>query len=163
MHGFLARLESLAAGHPLELMLFVGVVCFVSGFLPLIHSETFLVSASALCPPSFILPMAASAAIGQMGAKVLLYFAGVGVMRLPLHRYHAKAAAARERFERRRGRTGTFLFASAVLGFPPFYAVSVMAGALRLDLVTFVLTGLAGRFVRFAVFVALPQLRLLWS
>jgi membrane protein YqaA with SNARE-associated domain len=163
MGDLITQLQAQTAGNPLALCLVTFLVCFISGFVPLVNSEAYLISVSALSPLSVAFPLTLSAALGQMTAKVMLYFGGRGVMRLPLGRYQEKVAAARERFERRQGRTGVFLFASAATGFPPFYAVSVLAGALRLPLGSFVVAGLLGRFVRFGTVTLLPQLARHWS
>ena len=50
------------------------------------------------------------------------------------------------------------MFASAAAGFPPFFMVTVAAGAARMNLAAFVVLGFLGRLVRFAVIVALPHL-----
>ena len=47
---------------------------------------------------------------------------------------------------------------SSVTGLPPFYLVSLAAGALRIKFTWFCVIGFAGRAVRFAVIVALPWL-----
>ena len=47
---------------------------------------------------------------------------------------------------------------SALTGLPPFYLVSIAAPALGVRFGTFLAMGLAGRLLRFAVLVALPQL-----
>ena len=51
----------------------------------------------------------------------------------------------------RGGATGTLIFASAALGWPPFYGVSLAAGALKIGLPLFVVLGLLRRGIRFAV------------
>jgi membrane protein YqaA with SNARE-associated domain len=43
---------------------------------------------------------------------------------------------------------------SAVCGFPPFAVISVLAGTVRVHLPIFLMVGLAGRWVRFAVVLA---------
>ena len=48
--------------------------------------------------------------------------------------------------------------ASAVTGLPPFYAISVAAGVLRLRFVLFFALGLAGRTLRFAAVFVVPRL-----
>ncbi len=47
----------------------------------------------------------------------------------------------------------TLLFASAVSGFPPFAIVAVLAGQLRMSLMTFIVVGTVGRTLRFAAFL----------
>ncbi len=52
------------------------------------------------------------------------------------------------------------VFVSSVVGVPPFYLVTMLAGACRLGFAGFVGAGTAGRLVRFAALVALPRLAL---
>lgn len=79
------------------------VVCAVSGFVPLVNTELYLASVSALSsgPPSLSVLVAAT--LGQMTAKSAMYFAGEGVLRLPLKRYEAKIGEYRASFERAAG------------------------------------------------------------
>ena len=51
----------------------------------------------------------------------------------------------------RKGTAGSLVFASAVLGLPPFYAISLASGALGMGLRRFLAAGLAGRGLRFGV------------
>jgi membrane protein YqaA with SNARE-associated domain len=46
---------------------------------------------------------------------------------------------------------------SAFAGLPPFYLVSIAAPALGVSFRTFLAVGLAGRLLRFAALVTLPQ------
>lgn len=163
MGDLISQLQAQTAGNALGLFLVTYLVSFVSGFVPIINCEAYLISVSALSPLAFALPLTLAAATGQMSAKALLYLSGRGVMRLPLGRYRTQVEAARVRFERRRGRAGIFLFASAATGFPPFYFVAVLAGMLRLGFTGFLIAGVLGRFVRFGLVVLAPQLVRLWS
>ena len=52
------------------------------------------------------------------------------------------------------------VFVSAAAGLPPFYILSIAAGMLHFPLPRFVLLGLTGRAIRFAVAVFLPHLAL---
>jgi len=163
MGQLVSQLQAHTAGNPLGVFLVTYVVALVSGFLPFVNCEAYLISVSVLSPPALVLPLTLAAALGQMTAKVLLYLSGRGVMHLPLGRYRAKLDAARVRFEQRRSRTSMFLFASAASGFPPFYVVAVLAGMLRLSFASFAIAGTLGRFVRFGVVVIVPQLVRYWS
>jgi membrane protein YqaA with SNARE-associated domain len=163
MGDLISQLQAHTAGNPFGVFLVTYVVALVSGFLPLINCEAYLVSVSALSPLAFVFPLTLAAALGQMSAKVVLYLSGRGVMHLPLGRYRAKLDAVHARFEHRRSRASLFLFGSAATGFPPFYVVAVLAGMLRLSFTSFVIAGTLGRFVRFGVVVIVPQLVRHWS
>jgi membrane protein YqaA with SNARE-associated domain len=129
--------------------LFVG--CLVSGLLPLVNAELLVVAAAAAVPVSMLPAIVLVAAVGQMVTKTSLY----GVARWAPSRLGPRArtllARASERTSRRGGAVGTTIFASAISGLPPFYGVSLAAGALGVRTGTFVLTGLAGRAGRFAL------------
>jgi len=45
---------------------------------------------------------------------------------------------------------------SSLVGLPPFMAMSILAGAVRMQLAAFLSVGLAGRFVRFSALAASP-------
>jgi membrane protein YqaA with SNARE-associated domain len=163
MGDLISQLQAHTAGNPLALFLVTYLVSLVSGFVPVINCEAYLVSVSAISPTTFALPVTLAAVAGQMTAKVVLYLSGRGVMRLPLGRYRAKLEAAHARFDRRRGRSGVFLFASAATGFPPFYVVAVLAGMLRLGFMGFLIAGSLGRFVRFGLVVIAPLIVRHWA
>ena len=69
---------------------------FLSGFLPLVNIEAYLLGAAALLPGAPPLVVVVPAALGQMAAKAVLFLGGRGLVRLPLKaRDRAIAAAAR--------------------------------------------------------------------
>lgn len=134
------------------------LVALVSGLVPLVSLEAYLLLVSALLAPTAILPITLLAAAGQMIGKVALYLAGQGVLRMPLRRWDAKMEAWRGRIEARRGRADILIFVSATSGFPPFYVLSIVAGMLRFRLTEFVAWGFLGRGIRFGICVLFPQL-----
>ena len=135
------------------------VVGVVSGLLPVVNTEAFLLAVAVLAPPAALPGTVASITTGQMAAKALLYLSGRGAVRLPiLERPRACLVEMRERLERRRTCTAALVFASATTGFPPFYLVSVAAGAMRWPFPAFLLVGGSGRLLRFAGIAALPGL-----
>jgi membrane protein YqaA with SNARE-associated domain len=137
------------------------VVCFISGLVPIVNAELFLVGVSALTATTTaeLALVAGCAAVGQMTAKVLLYYAGMGMFEFPRGRFRARIESARTYVERWRRRPYLVFAVSATLGLPPFFLVSVAAGALRVGFRAFCSIGLIGRFVRFAVVVAIPHIR----
>jgi membrane protein YqaA with SNARE-associated domain len=133
------------------------VVSFVSGFLPLINTEAYLLSVAALSSAP-ALPVIALATLGQMAAKFLLYLGGRGLLRLPQSRRYETLDKLRERLERRRGSRNLLIFLSALVGFPPFYPVTILAGVVKVPVVEFLAASLVGRFLRFGAFFLFPQL-----
>jgi membrane protein YqaA with SNARE-associated domain len=137
------------------------VVCFVSGLVPLVNTELFLVALASVAVTSKaqLAAVVLLAAIGQMTAKVALYYAGLGVLELPKNpKTRERIERARVRVERWRKKRYAVFALSASVGLPPFTIVAVLAGALKIGFRAFCLIGLAGRTVRFAVIVAIPWL-----
>ena len=121
----------------------------VSGVLPLVNAELLVVGAAVAAPGVGVPLVVAVSTLGQMLTKTLLFtVARYAPDRLPL-----KARAVLDRASRavaaRGGAASSFVFASAAIGVPPFYGVSLAAGALGMRLRSFVLSGSMGRVVRF--------------
>lgn len=133
-------------------------VAVASAIIPVINIELYLLGAAALAPPSMAVPLVLAATIGQMAGKVVMYFAGTGAVKLPGKRIQAALEGMNTTLRDRPRSGGALVFASAAAGFPPFFIVTVAAGAARMNLVSFVILGFLGRLIRFAVIVALPQL-----
>jgi membrane protein YqaA with SNARE-associated domain len=136
------------------------VVCFIAGLVPLINAEVFLVVvATVLVSSAAPLPaVVLLAAAGQMVAKVVLYYAARGVIATATGKRREKIERAQARIEKWKDRPLWVLAASATFGLPPFYVVSLLAGALKIRLAPFLAIGMAGRTARFAVIVAIPWL-----
>jgi membrane protein YqaA with SNARE-associated domain len=158
MAHWLARIDVSSFLTPAQLVATTFGVGFLSGFIPLVNIEGFLISAVVLGGASSSLGLVIASTLGQMAAKCVLYLSGRGVVTLPLHRYADRMDRIREWLARRAGHAGVVLFVSALVGFPPFYALSILAGTTRIPFAVFVVAGTIGRFLRFALFVWAPQL-----
>lgn len=134
------------------------IVCFASGLIPLLNAELYLVGVTTLAvhAPSQLPGLVVCAAVGQMTAKCLLYGAGMGMLELPRGRWKEKIERARARLSTWRKRPYLVYAVSSTVGLPPFYLVSLAAGALKIRFRPFCAIGLAGRIVRFGVVVAIP-------
>jgi membrane protein YqaA with SNARE-associated domain len=128
---------------------------FVSGVLPfVINTELCLVGVAALsrAPAPAVVGCAVG---GQMLAKYLLYLTGKGALNLRFVRRERRDTAART-FERHRHHSLALVGFSAVTGLPPFYGISLLAGAVGLPLTSFLVVGTIGRIVRFTVVYLAP-------
>ncbi len=134
------------------------VVCLVSGFVPVVNCEAYLLWVSAVFPGSEMVPVVLLCTLGQMIAKCVLYATGRGLLRFPTGRYARKIEAVRLQIEPRRGAAQGVIFLSALSGIPPFYAVSILAGTLSWSFHSFVVLGTCGRLIRFFAVFLLPQL-----
>lgn len=139
------------------------VICFLSGVIPLINAEVYLIAVSAVVgSPALVLTVTLLAALGQMAAKAVLALAARGTLSLPLGRYQAKLEAARAKVARWREKPLLITFASASLGLPPLYLTSLLVGVLGIRLWSFLAVGMVGRVLRFGVVAAIPQLVRAW-
>lgn len=140
------------------------VVCFVSGLVPIINAELWLIAVTLSVATVAPLPaVVVLAAAGQMVAKMLLYFAARGALDLPTGRYHAKIIKAREKIAQWRRKRLTVLWASATIGLPPFYVVALLAGALEVGFRTFCFVGTVGRALRFGAVVVIARTGWSWT
>ena len=166
-------------------------VSVAGALLPLISVELFVVGMAMSGPELPWWLLALVIATGQLGGKLLYYYAARGTFRVP-QRLARCGRALRERsllrppdFQPSRGGTsgrwrqllrrfrvlcrrhplwaGLFLLISAVLSLPPFAATSAVAGWARVSLSTFVLTAFIGRYVRFASLAIAPTLAVAWT
>lgn len=137
------------------------VVGVLSGLVPVVNGEVFLVGVvlyTGKLWPALVLALLV--ALGQMIAKVILYKAVHGAAELGKEsRIGKKLEAARAKVEKWRDKPLAITFASALTGLPPFYVVTLLAGALGVRFRTFLLLGITGRVIRF---VALALI-VLWA
>ena len=128
-----------------------------SGLVPFVfNTELYILGVAVLTdasPAAIIALMTA----GQMLGKFAVYEAGRGSLNVKWiqRRATSKAAAA---FARRPANGFVTLALSSVTGVPPFYAVSFMAGALRLPAAAFLAIGTTGRVIRFTAVFLFPEL-----
>ena len=135
------------------------VVGLVSGLVPVVNTEAYLLAVAAFAPSDRLLPVIVLTTVGQMIAKSLLYLAGSGVMGSRfLGARAARLDEVKSRLERAPTGVAALVFASATAGWPPFYLVSLAAGSLRYSLARFVLVGGSGRLVRFTALVSVSRL-----
>ena len=149
-----------AWGLPIDHLLVVlgtFAFCVGSAMIPVLHAETYLVTASLVAPPELRWPLVIAATSGQMLGKVGMYYAGRGIRLIPGGRMQRRIQLATARFGEQRQIGNGLVFVSALSGFPPFYLVSIAAGTLTFPLMPFIILGFAGRLIRFAVAVFLPH------
>lgn len=133
-------------------------ICGAGALVPVLNTEIYLIGASAIAPRALWAPLVVAGTAGAMAGKVLLYFAGRGVVKLPASRMQRGLVKMQTRMEEK-PLAGKLLYAaSAFAGFPPFYVTTVAAGAVGMNFVFFLVVGFLGRLFRFALVVALPQM-----
>lgn len=127
----------------------------LSALVPLVNIEAYLVLVAATFSAPDVL-LAVVAAVGQMAGKLVWYQAGASSTRIPWVARQLRKPSWQASFtkwqQRTSGRpwfTGALLFVSAAVGFPPYAVIAALAGALRVQMLVFLTTGLVGRFLRF--------------
>ncbi len=130
---------------------------FVSGVIPFVlNIELYLLAVAAFtdAPAAAIVGLATA---GQTAAKLVLYLVGRGALNV---RWVKKSAASKAAgaFAKHPGRGLGVVALSSVVGIPPLYAVSLVAGTLRLPPAAFTLIIVAGRLVRFSAVYLAPGL-----
>jgi len=130
--------------------------CAMSGLVPVFNAEVFVLYLGATAKHSQLPALVLLAAVGQMCAKVVLYYAGRGVLKLPLGRFQARIDSMKARFSSPGKTAGGVTFMSALTGLPSFYGMAVLAGTLGWPLSRFLAVGVVGRILHFAVLVFLP-------
>ncbi|MDH3270748.1 MAG: hypothetical protein OEN56_05415 [Gemmatimonadota bacterium] len=134
-----------------EVLVGLLVASAVSGVLPIINAEVLVVAAAAAMPAVGVPLVALASTLGQMSTKFSLF----AVARWAPSRLPSKAKGAIDRMtrpmEKRGGAVWLLIFASAATGIPPFYGVSLAAGALGVKASGFLTGGCCGRLIRFGV------------
>ena len=137
-----------------------------SAVIPWVNAEAIVVALPAIAhSPTELVALVIVVTIGQMAGKCVVYVAGrralalndrsestgtrIGTAKMSerLARWQARAAASPS--------VAIALVAfSSVVGIPPFYVMSAIAGAVRMNLAWFLAAGTAGRLVRFGALAA---------
>ena len=144
-------------GLPWMILSYFGLTV-VSAILPWVNAEVIVLSMPAVAPsPEALAVLVVIATAGQMTGKCFVYWAGrKGNKVLP-----ARAGAALEKLKARLAtspkKAAVVVLLSSLVGLPPFFLVTFVAGATRMNFATFVTAGTTGRLVRFGALVMLPQ------
>lgn len=132
-----------------ETLLGLFAASLVSGVIPFINAELLVIAAAAALPAVGVPLVALVSTLGQMTSKASLF----GLARWAPQKLPRRARTALERSGQVIGRGGraadTVVFASAAIGLPPFYGVSIAAGAVGMTLGRFLMAGGVGRLIRF--------------
>jgi membrane protein YqaA with SNARE-associated domain len=143
--------------------LFLGtfIVCFVSGVIPVVNAELFLLALVPFLKTPYLEHSAViSATLGQMLSKVIIFGICLKGMDNPwiqkkapkkqVHKWH-------NRLEKLGWKAHIVSFMSAFVGFPPYFVLTVVLGFLRTSWTWFLITGFLGRGLRFAILVYFPK------
>lgn len=138
--------------------LILGTFLFsvASALIPILNVEAYLAVVATKLDGMSSWQLAAVGGFGQGVGKVIWYYAGLHSLKMKWMQKKmdtVKWQAAYDKWHARIvGRpvlAGFISFASAVTGVPPLAVIAVLAGALRMNFVTFIVTVLIGRTIRF--------------
>ncbi len=128
----------------------------VSAIIPVFNMEAYISVVYASSRQHSALELALVGSVGQNVGKLVWYYVARGVVDVPWLTRRMSTPKRQAQFERWRdyvrGRpvvSGLLVFVSAAVGFPPFFAMAMVAGTLRVNVVVFVVAGLVGRTLFF--------------
>ena len=129
----------------------------VSAILPWVNAEVIVVSFAALAhSPAEVALVVIVATSGQMLGKSVVFWTGRRGERWRGHE-GAWSSRWRERLTARPRQTATLVLLSSTVGIPPFFLVTLAAGAYGMDFRQFFVAGTVGRLVRFGAIALLPH------
>jgi membrane protein YqaA with SNARE-associated domain len=133
----------------------------VSAVIPIFNMEAYISVVYANAPHLSALGLAFVGSLGQNIGKLVWYYLSLGALDIPWLKRRMETPKRQAQFERWRGyvhgrpmMSGVLTFVSAALGFPPFFAMAMVAGALRMNVVVFFVAGLLGRTLFFWAWLA---------
>ncbi len=128
----------------------------VSAVIPIFNMEAYISVMYANSRGHSALGLAFVGSLGQNLGKLVWYYISRGAIDLPWLKRRMETPKRRASFERwqryTEGRpvvSGLLTFVSAAVGFPPFFAMAMVAGTLRMNVVVFFVAGLVGRTLFF--------------
>ncbi|MEO5653114.1 MAG: hypothetical protein ABIN79_00015 [Marmoricola sp.] len=140
----------------MKLLLLTFGFGILSAVIPVFNMEAYITVVYAQTAGESALLTAFVGSLGQNIGKLAWYYASLGALDLPWLQRRLSTPKRMQSFERWRnvvqGRpvvAGGLVFVSAAVGFPPFFAMAMVAGTLRMNVVVFSLAGLAGRTLFF--------------
>jgi membrane protein YqaA with SNARE-associated domain len=133
----------------------------VSAIVPWVNAEILLLSAVAIRRDATI-PLVIAVALGQMIGKSVLYWLARSARVPHAERFTTAVERWRARFQGHPLSAVLIMGVSAVTGFPPFYIISLVAGAMRISFVAFLIVGSLGRLAHFALFALVPHVASRW-
>jgi membrane protein YqaA with SNARE-associated domain len=124
----------------------------VSAVIPIFNMEAYITVVYARTHSHGALELAFVGSLGQNVGKLVWYYISRGALDLPVLRRRLTTPRNQAQYERWRrqveGRpvfSGLLTLVSAGVGFPPFFAMAMVAGTLRMNVVIFFFAGLIGR------------------
>ncbi|MDT7788927.1 MAG: hypothetical protein QOF58_7346 [Pseudonocardiales bacterium] len=140
----------------MKLLLLTFGFGIVSAVIPVFNMEAYISVVYANSTANSALLLAFIGSFGQNIGKLVWYYVCLGALDVPwlkrrmdTPRRQASYAKWRDFIQGRPFMSGLLTFVSAAVGFPPFFAMAMVAGTLRMNVVVFFVAGLLGRTLFF--------------
>ena len=128
----------------------------ISAIIPIFNMEAYISVVYASTSHRSPLLIAFVGSLGQNIGKLVWYYAARGALDIPWLKRRMDTPKRQASFQRWSGyvqgrplMSGLLTFVSAAVGFPPFFAMAMVAGTLRMNVVVFFVAGLIGRTLFF--------------
>jgi membrane protein YqaA with SNARE-associated domain len=128
----------------------------LSAIIPVFNMEAYIVLAFAKTHGHSELELAAIGSLGQNIGKLVWFYASRGALDFPWLQKKLDDPKRQASYEKWRAQiegrpmfSGVLTFISAAIGFPPFFAMAMVAGSLRMNAAVFFTAGLLGRTLFF--------------
>ncbi|HEX5070107.1 MAG TPA: VTT domain-containing protein [Vicinamibacterales bacterium] len=126
----------------------------ISAVFPWVNAELMVATLPAVAASTWELALlVVIATIGQMLGKCAVYWGARRGTATPSARGSERLGRWRARFAKTPRGAITVVLASSVVGIPPFYVTTMLAGALRMSFPRWLIAGSIGRLVRFGALV----------
>ncbi len=134
------------------------IVGVSSALIPFVNIEAYLLFLGYLIKDDRLVFFLLLATLFHMVGKVILYSVGRGTLKLNVFDLENRVERAKKRYKFLKVGSLWTLWLSALVGLPPFYVVTILAGTLKIKLWQFVSIGFLGRLLRFSIILFLPKL-----
>ncbi len=134
------------------------IVGVSSALIPFVNIEAYLLFLGYLIKDNRLVFFLLLATLFHMVGKVILYSVGRGTLKLNVFDLENRVERAKKRYKFLKVGSLWTLWLSALVGLPPFYVVTILAGTLKIKLWQFVSIGFLGRLLRFSIILFLPKL-----
>ena len=128
----------------------------VSAVIPIFNMEAYISVVYARDTAQSAWTIAAIGSLGQNVGKLVWYYASREALDIPWLKRRMSKPKRQAQYQRwssyvqgRPGMSFVLTFLSAAIGFPPFFAMAMVAGTLRMNVVVFFVAGLLGRTLFF--------------
>ena len=134
------------------------MLALVSALVPWVNAEVLMLAALPFArSPLHLALLVSLMTLGQMTGKSAMYWCSRRAALRPTLRMRHAMARWKARLDRHPRSALGLVLVSAAVGIPPFYMVSIVAGALNIAFGRFLVVGTFGRLVHFAALALAPQ------